>query len=644
MFPIETPVAGDRESGKRPLSDKQLGLFNGKNQATTDTTLIEAWWGKHPNANVGIALDKSGLVALDVDVGLDSKGAQKPGRKSLEEFDAQLTPTLTAITGGGGLHAVYDAAGAPIHALKLREGIDIIGHGYIVAAPSMHYTGGQYRWNDVRTPAPVPDVLRAAVAAKRTAGPEKVQLTGSPIGEGGRNVALFRLGAALRDQGIGAEALARALDAENKQRCNPPVPDEELAVIVNSVLTRVTPSRDVAIGALVEQEIRQMFAPRSRAQRIVEVAKVKEPPVRVYKTGIDELDALTRGGIRTRRVCGVVGPPSMGKSAFVGSIALYVQSKLPVLHFSTELPRKEVQIRYAAPIVGFPWSDGLEGLIPDDIIERAVAPLNIWIIGSDDYDRADPLGSLRTEAIAIREQTGVAPLIIVDYVQMLARGTQDQTRFKVGELTLALRMLSQELDCPIIAVFTTSRGWYGNSKEVERVRGANDPVAYLTTAKEAGEIEYDCGTLIFLDLDMLHEGLPKPCRGAVARCRDGKVGFVGLRARLDTGLWFGDPSAVAELASEERALHRDAEKLEKVCERLMEVVQKMPGRPWRELKAACKGDFRLIDAARAQLLADGKLEMAREQFYDAMHRTKTHDILRLRNAESPTSVASEEEK
>ncbi len=638
VFLVEPPVIGDKESGKRPLSDQQLGLFNGKDQATTDVALIDAWWGKHPGANVGIALDKSNLVVLDVDVGLKKDGTPKQGRKSLEEFDAQLAPTLTAITGGGGLHALYDAGGLPIHALHLREGIDIIGHGYIVAAPSLHYTGGQYRWNDVRAIAPLPDILRAAVATKR-ATPATVALTGTPIPEGGRNNALFRLGCALRDTGIGAEALARALDAENKQRAG--IPDAELATLINSVLNTVTPSRDVALGAVVEQEIHQIFGPRARAQRIVDIAKHKEAPARFYKTGIEQFDTLSGGGLATRRVCGIVGPPSMGKSAFVSTLCLSMHTQVPILHFSTELPRKEVQIRYAAPIVGFPWRDGLKGLVPDDVIERAVTALNIWIIGCDDYDRNDPLGSLRAEAAAIREQTGVSPLIVVDYVQMLARGTVDQVRHKVGELTLALRVMAQELDCVVIAVFSTSRSYYGNSKEMDRVRSTNDPTAYLAAAKESGEIEYDCGTVIFLDVDKLHEGQPKPCRGAVARCRDGETGFVGLRARLDTGLWVGDPSAVAELASEERAIQRDADKLDRVVDRLIETIKNMPGRPWREIKIACKGDFRLVDAARATLISDGRAEMVREQYHDALHRVKTRDTLVLRNADSPPSVPPE---
>ena len=40
---------------------------NGHLDATIDHHRIIAWWSAHPNANIGIALAKSGLIAIDVD-------------------------------------------------------------------------------------------------------------------------------------------------------------------------------------------------------------------------------------------------------------------------------------------------------------------------------------------------------------------------------------------------------------------------------------------------------------------------------------------------------------------------------------------------------------------------------------------------
>jgi len=630
VFPIQQPVLGDRESGKRPLVDASLGLFHGKDQATTDLALINAWWSKHPDANVGIALDKSGLVALDVDIGLDVKGVPKKGRESLAEFDNELPPTLTALTGSGGLHALYSAEGAPIHALKVREGIDIIGFGYIVAAPSRHYTGGEYHWHDVRAIAPVPPVLRRMAGEPRKTV-EKVQLTGTPIGEGGRNIALFRLGAALRDQGIGAEALARALDAENKQRCNPPLPDAELALIVNSVLQRVQPSRDVAAGAIVEQEIKEIFVAQDKAVWVGDVAKQKAPPVRFYPTGFPELDEKIGGGIATRMVFGVIGPPSSGKSGFLGEILVNLQAQVPVLHVSDELGKEELLTRYAANKMEFPWIDGIKGRVARKHMLEAVQNLRVKLLDCDDLDRHDPIGHIRAEAIKLRDALGVAPVIAVDYVQLLARGSEDQTRHKVGELTMRLRQLSQELDTAVIAIFSTSRNFYGGAK-LDAIRKGDDPTAYLAAAKESGDIEYDCATLIYLDIDKLREGQPKPGRLAIARCRVGEVGFVGIRARLDIGKWWADPSALAEMTVEERDGQKTAAQLEKDSERLLALVRKMPGRPWREVKSAAGMDFGRCDRAKAKLIELGICSFEKESFYDSMQREQKRDILKERNA------------
>jgi hypothetical protein len=637
VFPIEEPVLGNRESGKRPLGKL---VPRGKDDATVDPAVINAWWTSCPNANVGIALDKSGLVALDVDVGLDSKGNAKPGRKSLEEFDAELSQTLTAITGGDGLHALYDACSAPIHALKLREGLDIIGHGYIVAAPSLHYTGKRYRWNDIRAIAPVPEVLRRAVAAKRTAVVDKVQLIGTPIGEGGRNIALFKLGAALRDQGLGAEALSRALDAENKQRCNPPLEDAELAVLINSVLQRVTPSRDVAIGAVVDQQVQSMFAPKSRSEWLENVAATPQPPMIWYSTGFGDLDKLLGGGFATRQMAGVMGPPSAGKSALVGHWLYTLAQQRPVLHCSTELPRHELFVRYAAHKMSFPWREGLRGKVAQADMAQAVRGTRIKLLGSEDLDRNDPMGSIEQEAARMAQECGVTPIIAIDYIQMMARGAGTEMRHKVGELTMRGRVLSQVLDTAVIGVLSTGRVVYGG-KAAEAMRAANDPTAYLSAAKESGDIEFDCATLMYLDVDKLHEGNPKPGRIAVARCRVGDVGFVGVRAQLDVGKFWCDPAAAAEMSSDARKAQREEDTVDSACKRILEVIAKMPNRPWKEMQAASKLNYNLASTARAKLIDDGVIAQIDRQGYDENRQRLRGTTLVVRSA-PPTDAKDED--
>lgn len=626
VFPIEEPRAGDRESGKRPMGAL---VPNGKDDATVDPRVIDAWFSAHPNANLGIALDKSKLVVLDVDTGLKKDGTRKQGRKSLEEFDAQLELTTTAITGGGGLHILYQADdGAQLQALNLRDGLDVIGKGYIVAAPSRHYTGGVYRWHDTRPPAPLPQILRAAVATRAEA--KKVQLTDigerTPIGEGGRNAALFRLGAALRDSNIGAQALAAALHWENQQRCNPPLPDHELALIVDSILKRVHPSRDVAAAAVVAEDMRQALAPPSRTIRVGEGTRKGRIPMRFYPTGIPDLDRKIGGGLATRQVFGIVAPPSVGKSAFVGSILLHLQSQIPVFLFSTELPRDELEVRFACARLGIPWIDGIKGLVTDQQIVDATAGLRIHIMGCDDFDRENPLACVAQEAELLRQQYGIMPALAVDYVQMLARTSDDKMRSKVGELTMGLRVMSQQLDTIVMAVFATKRDFYGNGK-IELLRESDNPTVFLSAAKESGDIEFDCATLVYLDVDQAVDGPIKPARIAIARCRVGSIGFVGMRARLDVGVWSPDPQALVEMTTDAGKERKNLATVEKDMLRVFELVQRMPGRPWRDLRIAAALGSKRADMARAALLEAGRLELRKETFFDQLQRKQHREIL-----------------
>ena len=629
--------------------EKEPATQNGHHDATTDTARIDAWWTQNPDYNVGIALAPSNLTALDVDVGKKKDGTQKKGRESLAKIEQHLTPTLLAETGRGGTHAIYsrppDVAPARlIGIIEKDSGLDLLSDGYIVAAPSYLAESQRfYRWSQLQAIAPLPPFLQHVARAPRVQ--EKVQLTGTAIPEGGRNVAMFRLGCSLRDTGIGAEALARALDAENKQRFNPPLPDGELSVIVNSVLQRVQVTRDVALNAVVEQEIHEIFAPPpvpSRSEWLEAVALIPQPPMIFYSTGFPTLDALLNGGFATRQLTGIIGPPSAGKSALVGEWLLTLAKHRPVLHVSLELMRHELFVRYAAHQMEFPWVDGLKGVVAQPAMATSVKGIRIKLMGSEDIDRADPFECIVAEAKKIQQECGVAPIIAIDYIQLMARGSGTDTRFKVGELTMFARQLAQDLDTVVLGVFTTQRTSYGNKKGEEQMRAANDPTAYLSAAKESGDIEFDCATLMYLDVDKLCEGATKPGRIAITRCRVGSIGFVGVRARLDIGSFRDDPSALGEFASEERAAKRDEKDMDFARQKLLEAVAEMPNRPWRDIQAkvaAIRGIQRTqVDRARDALIGEGVLEKTVR--YDDNRRKLPGDALVIK---SPPATASSEE-
>jgi len=120
---------------------------DGTGAASTDPDTIRTWWARWPQANVGIATGPaSDLAVLDVDPrngGTESLGA-------LEETHGVLPGTVTALTGGGGVHLLFAHPGRRVssRANALGAGLDVKADGgMIVAAPSLHpATGRAYGW------------------------------------------------------------------------------------------------------------------------------------------------------------------------------------------------------------------------------------------------------------------------------------------------------------------------------------------------------------------------------------------------------------------------------------------------------------------------------------------------------------------
>lgn len=114
---------------------------HGLDEATTDIEQITKWWSQWPQANIGINCGKSGLLVIDLDLYKDTYAGHG---MNLDE------DTVTAITGGGGTHLFYrlgqtDPFGNSNK--ELPKGIDIRAHGgYVIVAPSLHYTGNRYQW------------------------------------------------------------------------------------------------------------------------------------------------------------------------------------------------------------------------------------------------------------------------------------------------------------------------------------------------------------------------------------------------------------------------------------------------------------------------------------------------------------------
>ncbi|HOU89574.1 MAG TPA: bifunctional DNA primase/polymerase [Polyangiaceae bacterium] len=167
------PVLPLEPHGKAPLARL---VRHGVRQATTDPNVIAEWWAREPTANIGLRC----LPMLVIDVDPRSGGVESWARLLAGHEPIVGAPTVA--TPGGGWHTYFAPPAGPVVAL-LAQGIDVqFGARYVVAPPSIHPSGGVYRWT---TPpsgglARLPDWLAEELRAKPVANNPEEPLPAPP--------------------------------------------------------------------------------------------------------------------------------------------------------------------------------------------------------------------------------------------------------------------------------------------------------------------------------------------------------------------------------------------------------------------------------------------------------------------------------
>jgi len=152
VFPLHSIDShGECTCMKKGCSDagKHPRLERGVKGASNKLEDIELWFGENsPKSNIGIVTgEKSGITIIDVDI-----GEGKFGDKTWAELIAEdgEPNTLMAETGSGGIHVFFKYNSAlKTSSNTLGKGVDCRNDGgYVVAAPSLHRSGGIYKWSN----------------------------------------------------------------------------------------------------------------------------------------------------------------------------------------------------------------------------------------------------------------------------------------------------------------------------------------------------------------------------------------------------------------------------------------------------------------------------------------------------------------
>ena len=209
-----------------------------QNQRAEEKT-IRAWFEANPQRNIGIVTGHiSGLVVLDVD------GEQ--GRASVRGFTLPATPTVQT---GKGFHYYFSHPGYHVaNAVGFLPGLDNRADGgYVVAPPSVHEYGSRYEWAPNLSPdevdlAPCPEWLLEKLTPKAEAQAHPVVewrvLVGQGVAKGQRNASVASLAGHLLHKDVDSFVVLDLLICWNRVKNRPPLPDEEVALTVDSIAGR----------------------------------------------------------------------------------------------------------------------------------------------------------------------------------------------------------------------------------------------------------------------------------------------------------------------------------------------------------------------------------------------------------------------
>ena len=257
---------------------------------------------------------------------------------------------------------------------------------------------------------------------------------------------------------------------------------------------------------------------------LIESLYHKKSRVTGIPTGFKDFDLKT-AGLQNGDLIIAAGRPSMGKSAFVTSMAGYiaVEEKIPVAIFSLEMSKEQLMQRFLCAQAKVEINRVRTGfLAPSEwpILTNAAGKLSEAPIYIDDTPALN-IFEIRSKARRMKAHHGIK-LILVDYLQLI-RGMRrgDNRQQEISDISQSLKALAKELNVPVIAVSQLSRAV--ESREGHRPK--------LSDLRESGAIEQDSDVVCLL----FREEYYKPTdenRGIadviIAKQRNGPVGTIQL--------------------------------------------------------------------------------------------------------------------
>lgn len=231
------------------------------------------------------------------------------------------------------------------------------------------------------------------------------------------------------------------------------------------------------------------------------------------------------GGFHGGELILIAGRPGMGKSSFAVNIAEYVSitKNQPVAIFNLEMPKEQIVNRILCSQARVDSSKIRNGTLdPDDWlkISETLHKIEVAPIFIDDTPTIT-VSQIRAKCRRIKHKYGLS-MIVIDYLQLMQAGSKfDNRQNEIAEISRSLKILSKELDVPVIALSQLSRASESRS----------DKRPMLSDLRESGAIEQDADMVMFLYRESYYSpecDNPHIAECIIAKNRNGETGTFSL--------------------------------------------------------------------------------------------------------------------
>ena len=238
-------------------------------------------------------------------------------------------------------------------------------------------------------------------------------------------------------------------------------------------------------------------------------------------TGFIDIDKRT-AGLHGSELILIAARPGMGKTSFALNIAqnAAIQNGTTVAIFNLEMPGIQLANRMLSSEAMVKAGDLKKGNIRDEEWEKigeavdVLSRANIYI----DDTSAITVSEICSRCRKLKLEKNLG-MVVIDYIQLISsKGGDGNRQQEVAEISRSLKVLSKELNIPVIALSQLNRS-------VEK-RDVKEPA--LSDLRESGSIEQDADMVMFLYREGYYNEEaeePNKTKCIFAKHRKGETGY-----------------------------------------------------------------------------------------------------------------------